>query len=210
MTFCSCPFNWTQARLGMPKTYILTNEVEPALLQGRHAINRSLAAAEVILLCGHNGARICSTIACRRGLLAEERTSPLQSKFLTLFSGPKAYKGTPIQLAGERNGFACAFKPNRVLDTGPPAGPLLVAKILDNRIGKRSLRCGPSEYSGVYLECPSGYSQTFGAEDHSDQAEQDRHCDPSEQRDGETIPSIARGLGMTAQILQRRINSNPE
>jgi hypothetical protein len=58
---CSYPFNWTQAQLGIPETYILTNEVEPGLSQGRHTINRSLAAAETALMCGHNGTRNRST-----------------------------------------------------------------------------------------------------------------------------------------------------
>lgn len=54
----SCPFNWAQAGLGIPTTYILTTEVEPDLSQGRHAINRSLAAAEATLMCDHNGTSI--------------------------------------------------------------------------------------------------------------------------------------------------------
>jgi hypothetical protein len=39
----------------MPKTYILANEVEPGLMQGRHATIRSSAAAEVTLNSGQKG-----------------------------------------------------------------------------------------------------------------------------------------------------------
>src|ERR1039458_8526533 len=40
-----------------------------------------------------------STIACRRSLRAVERTSALLSKFLTLFSGPKAYERAQQELS---------------------------------------------------------------------------------------------------------------
>jgi hypothetical protein len=55
-------------------------------------VNRSLAAAEVILMNGHSGTKYRSTIACRLGLHSVEPTSHRQRKFLTLFSGPKAYE----------------------------------------------------------------------------------------------------------------------
>ena len=71
--------------------HILTNGVGP-FARTPHATNRSLAAAEVILFNGHSGTKYCSTIACRLGLHSVEPTSHRQRKFLTLFSGPKAYE----------------------------------------------------------------------------------------------------------------------
>ncbi|HYK58803.1 MAG TPA: hypothetical protein VEV85_05180, partial [Bryobacteraceae bacterium] len=46
----------------------LSNGVVPRLLQGRPATNQCIAAAEVMLFCGHSGTNPLSTIACRPGL----------------------------------------------------------------------------------------------------------------------------------------------
>src|ERR1700679_3404783 len=93
MTHFSCPFS-IGPRLGSacPKTHTHQWGRAGPFARTPHATNRYLAAAEVILLNGHSGTKYRSTIACRLGLHSVEPTSQRQRKFLTLFSGPKAYE----------------------------------------------------------------------------------------------------------------------
>src|SRR6516162_7207822 len=64
----SCRLKSDPGSARLAKKRRLYNGVVPRLLQGRPATNQCIAAAEVMLLCGHSGTNPLSTIACRPGL----------------------------------------------------------------------------------------------------------------------------------------------
>ncbi len=85
----SCHLQLDPGSARLAKTDRLSNGVGPDLWQGRLATNPCIAAAEVMLLCGHSGTNPKSTIACRPGLETIRNDAARHSKFLVPYIARK-------------------------------------------------------------------------------------------------------------------------